>query len=27
MEDNARAGFGDPPPPAFWRDKVDAILR
>jgi len=27
MADNARAGFGDPPPPAFWRDKVDAILR
>jgi aryl-alcohol dehydrogenase-like predicted oxidoreductase len=27
MEDNARAGFGSAPPPAFWRDKVDAILR
>ncbi|HTJ06099.1 MAG TPA: aldo/keto reductase [Caldimonas sp.] len=27
MEDNVRAGFGDAPPPAFWRDKIDAILR
>ncbi|HZW76636.1 MAG TPA: aldo/keto reductase, partial [Caldimonas sp.] len=27
MEDNARAGFGDVPAPAFWRDKVDAMLR
>jgi diketogulonate reductase-like aldo/keto reductase len=27
MEDNARAGFGSVPPPAFWRDKVDRILR
>ncbi|MBV9892204.1 MAG: aldo/keto reductase [Rhizobacter sp.] len=27
MEDNVRAGFGAAPPPAFWRDKVEAILR
>ena len=27
MADNVRAGIGDAPPPAFWRDKVDAILR
>jgi diketogulonate reductase-like aldo/keto reductase len=27
MEDNARAGFGAVPPPAFWNDKVEAILR
>ena len=27
MEDNVRAGFGSVPPPAFWRDKVDRILR
>ncbi|WP_246294625.1 aldo/keto reductase [Piscinibacter koreensis] len=27
MEDNARAGFGEVPAPAFWRDKVDAIAR
>jgi len=27
MEDNVRAGFGDVPPPAFWDDKVEAILR
>lgn len=27
MEDNVRAGFGSVPPPVFWRDKVDAILR
>ena len=27
MEDNVRAGFGSVPPPAFWRDKVEAIVR
>ena len=27
MADNVRAGFGEVPPPTFWRDKVDAILR
>ena len=27
MEDNARAGFGVLPPPAFWTDKVEAIVR
>ena len=27
MADNVRAGFGDAPPPEFWRDKADAILR
>jgi len=27
MEDNARAGFGDVPPPEFWRDKLAAIGR
>jgi diketogulonate reductase-like aldo/keto reductase len=26
MEDNARAGFGVVPAPAFWKDKVDAIV-
>ncbi|MEO8313148.1 MAG: aldo/keto reductase [Caldimonas sp.] len=25
MEDNARAGFGNVPPPGFWRDKLAAI--
>jgi len=27
MEDNVRAGYGDVPPPAFWNDKVEGILR
>ena len=27
MADNVRAGFGSVPPPGFWRDKIDAILR
>ena len=27
MEDNARAGFGEVPPPAFWSDKAEAIVR
>lgn len=27
MEDNAKAGFGEVPPPAFWRDKLAAIER
>ena len=27
MEDNVRAGFGSVPPPAFWRDKIDRVLR
>jgi diketogulonate reductase-like aldo/keto reductase len=27
MEDNARAGFGAVPPPAFWRDKLAALGR
>jgi diketogulonate reductase-like aldo/keto reductase len=27
MADNLRAGFGDVPPPAYWNDKVEAILR
>jgi diketogulonate reductase-like aldo/keto reductase len=27
MADNVRAGFGSVPPPGFWRDNVDAILR
>jgi aryl-alcohol dehydrogenase-like predicted oxidoreductase len=27
MEDNVQAGFGDVPPPAFWKDKVGAIVR
>ena len=27
MEDNARAGFGEVPPLAFWNDKAEAIVR
>jgi diketogulonate reductase-like aldo/keto reductase len=27
MEDNVKAGYGDVPPPAFWKDKVEGILR
>ena len=27
MADNARAGVGMVPPPAFWNDKVDAVAR
>jgi diketogulonate reductase-like aldo/keto reductase len=27
MEDNVRAGFGEVPPPPFWNDKAEAILR
>ena len=27
MEDNVRAGFGEVPPPAFWNDKAEAIVR
>jgi aryl-alcohol dehydrogenase-like predicted oxidoreductase len=27
MEDNARAGVGSVPPPAFWRDKLAALGR
>jgi len=27
MEDNVRAAYGEVPPPGFWNDKVEAILR
>jgi diketogulonate reductase-like aldo/keto reductase len=27
MEDNVRAGYGEVPPPGFWNDKVEGILR
>src|SRR5580765_3895876 len=27
MEDNVRAGLGEVPPPAFWNDKAEAIVR
>jgi aryl-alcohol dehydrogenase-like predicted oxidoreductase len=27
MADNARAGLGDAPAPAFWRDKLAALAR
>ena len=27
MDDNARAGFGEVPPHAFWNDKAEAIVR